>query len=76
MKMDKLRFKLAVLAGSDGKTNVICITSIETPEGRIFDIPDDLKPASKHTGILSSDLFSKIKNSLKKNTKHVQYGYL
>ncbi|XP_045492414.1 uncharacterized protein LOC123691873 [Colias croceus] len=66
MKMDKLRFQFAVLAGSDGKSNVVCITSIETTDGRIFNIPDDLKPASKHTSLISSDVFTKIKNSLKK----------
>lgn len=64
--MEKLRFTFAVLAASDGKTNVICITSIETPDGQVFEIPDDLKPASKHTAITSTDVFTKIKNSLKK----------
>lgn len=64
--MEKLQFTFAVLAGSDGKSNVICITSIETTDGRRFDIPDDLKPASKHTGITNSDVFTKVKNSLKK----------
>lgn len=57
---------MAVLAASDGKTNVICITTIETPDGRIFDVPDKLKPASKHTGIPTTEVFTKIKNSLKK----------
>lgn len=47
--MEKLRFTFAVLAATDGKTNVICITTIETPDGCVFDIPDDLKPASKNT---------------------------
>lgn len=64
--MEKLRFTFAVLAASDGKTNVICITSIETPDGQVFEIPDDLKPASKHTAITSTDVYTRIKNSLKK----------
>lgn len=64
--MDKLRFKFVVLGSTDGKTNVICITSIETPDGCVFEIPDELKPASKHSAIVSSDVFSKIRNSLKK----------
>ncbi|XP_052742160.1 uncharacterized protein LOC128198849 [Bicyclus anynana] len=64
--MEKLRFTFAVLAASDSKSNIICITSIETPDGHVFDIPDDLKPASKHTAITTTDIFTKIKNSLKK----------
>lgn len=64
--MEKLRFTFAVLAASDEKTNVICITSIETPDGQVFDIPDDFKHASKHTAITTTGVFTKIKNSLKK----------
>lgn len=64
--MEKLRFTFAVLAASDAKTNVVCITSIETPDARVFDIPDELKPASKHTSIIATDVFTKVKNSLKK----------
>lgn len=64
--MEKLRFTFAVLAASDGKANVICITSIETPDGRVFEIPDDLKSTNKHNEITSLDVFPKIKNSLKK----------
>lgn len=64
--MEKLRFKFVVLGSTDGKTNTICITSIETPDGHVFEIPAELKPVSKHTAILSSEVFTKIKNSLKK----------
>lgn len=64
--MEKLRFTFTVLGGSDGKSNIICITSIETPDGRLFDIPDELKPVSKHIAITATDYFTKIKNSLKK----------
>ncbi|KPJ14173.1 hypothetical protein RR48_03711 [Papilio machaon] len=64
--MEKLRFKFEVLASSDVKTNMLCITSIETPDGRTYEVPDDLKAVSKHTAILSSEVYNKIKNSLKK----------
>ncbi|KAF9408213.1 hypothetical protein HW555_012023 [Spodoptera exigua] len=65
-KMEKLRFTFAVLAASDGKTNVICITSIETPDGCVYDVPDEQKNANKHTSIISLEVYAKIKNSLKK----------
>lgn len=64
--MEKLRFTFAVLAASDGKTNLIGITSIETPDGRIYDVPDEQKNSNKHTGIITSEVYTKIKNSLKK----------
>ncbi|GBP18460.1 hypothetical protein EVAR_93865_1 [Eumeta japonica] len=64
--MEKLRFTFAVLAASDGKTNLICITSIETPDGCVYDVPDEKKNANKHTGITSLEVYAKIKNSLKK----------
>ncbi|XP_061724482.1 uncharacterized protein LOC133530547 [Cydia pomonella] len=65
--MEKLRFTFAILAtGPEGKTNTMCITSIEVPDGRVFEVPDDLKPASKHTGITTTEVFTKVKNSLKK----------
>lgn len=67
--MDKLRFTFAVLPASDIKTNIICITSIETPEGCIYEVPDELKNANKHTAITSSATYAKIKNSLKKRNQ-------
>lgn len=64
--MEKLRFTFAVLAASDGKTNLICITAIETPDGCEYDVPDEFKNANKHTAITSLEIYAKIKNSLKK----------
>lgn len=72
--MEKLRFKFVVLGSTDGKSNTICVTSIETPDGRIFEIPDDLKPASKHTSIVYSDFYAKIRNSLKKTPNAIYLG--
>lgn len=64
--MEKLRFKFEVMGSTDGKTNVICIPTIETPDGCVFEVPEEFKPVSKHSAISSSDVFTKIKNSLKK----------
>lgn len=64
--MEKLLFKFVLLGSADGKKNVINITSIETPDARVFEVPDDLRPTNKHTAILSTSVFKKIKNSLKK----------
>ncbi|KAK0157207.1 hypothetical protein PV328_011748 [Microctonus aethiopoides] len=53
MNIEKLRFKFTVLSATDGKSNVICITSIETPDGRVFDIPDESKPSVKEIDEIS-----------------------
>lgn len=64
--MEKLRFQFAILGAADGKTNVTCITSIETPDGHVFDIPDEFKPINKHKYIENSNTYAKVKNSMKK----------
>lgn len=64
--MEKLRFKFTVLGSTDGKTNQNHITSIETPDGCVFQVPDELQLASKHTALVSSEVYTKVKNSLKK----------
>ncbi|KAJ8721021.1 hypothetical protein PYW08_006486 [Mythimna loreyi] len=56
--MEKLRFKFEVQGSADGKTNVICITTIETPDGRVYEIPDELKPAKEDVEDLPSDVES------------------
>lgn len=64
--MEKLRFDFAVKSASDGKTNVMCLISIGTPDGRTFNIPDEYQPTSLHTELTKTQSFGKIKNTLKK----------
>lgn len=64
--MEKLKFKFSLLGKPDGKSNVVSVMSIETTDGRVFDMPDEFKAISKHTYIANSNMFAKIKNSLKK----------
>ena len=68
--MEKLKFEFRMRGAADGKTNVLCITSIETPDERRFALPDEFQPASQHTTITNQDAFKKIKNSL---TRRNQY---
>lgn len=64
--MEKLQFEFAVKATTDGKSNILCITSITTPKGRTFSIPTELQPVALHTEVIKTSVFSKIKNQLKK----------
>lgn len=55
-----------VKAAAEAKSNVMCITSIETPDGRIFGLPEELQQVHLHTLIVSTSGYAKIKNTLKK----------
>lgn len=64
--MEKLRFDFAVKSSGDGKTNIICITSIGTPTGQVYGIPDEYQPASLHQVIINTSSYTKVKNTLSK----------
>ncbi|XP_050509088.1 uncharacterized protein LOC126886262 [Diabrotica virgifera virgifera] len=64
--MEKLKFQFTIQGSADGKTNEICITAIETPDGRVFELPEEFKQVNKHTYLAKSNVFMKVKNSLKK----------
>ena len=64
--MDKLRFVFEMKSTADGKTNMVCITSIETPDGRKFLMPIQHQNAYSHKEITATNTFTKIKNSITK----------
>lgn len=62
--MEKLRFDFAVRPTADGKSNVLCITSIATPDDRIFKIPPEFQPTNLHQEITNTPNYAKVKKSL------------
>lgn len=64
--MEKLRFDFVVKQASDGKSNIICITSIAKPSGEVFGIPPEYQPASHHQEIINTSYFAKVKKTLTK----------
>lgn len=68
--MEKLRFDFMMKCKADGKTNILCLTSISTPEGRTFGLPDEYQPTTLHTELITTNIFPKIKKSI---TKKGQY---
>ena len=60
-KTVKLQFEFAVIAGSDGKTNVIAITSISSEEGKCFAIPEDVRAINNHKELIKIPNFYKSK---------------
>lgn len=64
--MEKLRFDFCVKTASDGKSNILCITSICTPDGQTFGIPAEYQPASLHQVITNTSNYAKIKKTLNK----------
>lgn len=64
--MEKLRFDFEVKPSADGKSNIICITSIATTTGQIFRIPIEFQPANLHPEITNTPNYGKVKKSLSK----------
>lgn len=62
--MEKLRFDFTVKTSGDGKSNIICITSIGTSNGQTYNIPAEYQPTSFHQVITSTLSYSKIKRTL------------
>lgn len=67
--MEKLKFEFKMRGSTDGKSNILCITSIETPDERKFILPDELQQASLHTVISNNEIFSKVKKSITKRNQ-------
>lgn len=49
--MDKLQFEFMAKASSDGKSNILCITSNTTEKSKTFSFPIELQPAALHKKI-------------------------
>ena len=65
-KIVKFQFEFAVIAGSDGKTNVIAITLITSEEGKCFAIQEEVRTINNHKELIKTPNFAKVKNSLKR----------
>lgn len=63
--MDKLQFTFRMLSAKDEpKTNVLCITSIGTPDGRTYKIPHHCLDACYHEALAKTSAFAKVKKTL------------
>ncbi|XP_044745287.1 uncharacterized protein LOC123307135 [Coccinella septempunctata] len=64
--MDKLRFDFTVKPTADGKSNIICVTSIATTDGEVFELPDEYQPVNLHQQLINTPNYVKVKKSLTK----------
>lgn len=64
--MEKLRFDFLMRGSNDGKTNILCLTSLATPDGRTYAIPEEFQPVNHHKELITTEIFVKVKNSIKK----------
>lgn len=62
----EMRFDFAVNPTDGGKSNVLCITSVATPDGKIFGIPPEFQPANLHKEITITENYVKVRKSLTK----------
>lgn len=67
--MERLKFEFKMRGTTDGKSNILCITSIETPDELMFIIPEELQPATLHNAINNQPVFTKIKKTLTKRNQ-------
>ncbi|XP_046614680.1 uncharacterized protein LOC124309826 [Neodiprion virginianus] len=67
--MDKLRFDFKMRGASDGKTTILCLTSIGTLDGRSFAIPDEYQPTTFQKELITSQVYIRIKNTLVKRNQ-------
>lgn len=68
--MEKLRFDFKMKSSSDGKSTILCVTSISTSDGRTFAIPEDLQNIASHKELQTTQTVAKIRNSLKKRGQY------
>lgn len=61
--MDKLQFHFKVLSSQDGKSNVLCITKISTPDGHTYRTPQNYLAASSHEELAKTPTFAKVKKT-------------
>ncbi|XP_055919765.1 uncharacterized protein LOC129951568 [Eupeodes corollae] len=64
--MDKLCFQFVVKAGDDAKSNFIFLTTITTPEGKEYSMPDQHQQLKFHNELAKTPIYAKIKNSLQR----------
>lgn len=64
--MDKWQFEITAKPSSDGKSNILCITSITTQEDKTFLFPLELQPVFLQKEVEKTDVFKKVKNAIKK----------
>lgn len=65
-EMEKLLFEFKIKASAEGKSNILCITSITTETNRTFEIPEECQSVKLHTEIGNTEAYRKIKNTLQK----------
>lgn len=67
--MEKLRFDFCMRGTKDGKSNILCLTSLATPDGHTYAVPEEVQPITHHRELIATDVFVKVKNSIKKRNQ-------
>lgn len=64
--MTKLQFEFMIKSSSDGKSNIMVVTSITNEENKTFAIPEELQHISLHKEVCNTSSYSLVKNTIKK----------
>ena len=58
-----------MLEAKDG-SDILCVSSVMTPDSRTFEIPFELKVAGKHSELSSTNVFKRVQSTLKKRGQY------
>lgn len=61
--MDKLQFHFKVLAASDEKTNILCVTRITTMDDHTYRIPQAHLNIRSHEGLMRTSAYAQVKKT-------------
>lgn len=64
--MKKLQFEFMIKPTSDGKSNIMAVTSITTETNETFVIPQELQQISHHKEVSNTTVYNMVKSALKK----------
>jgi len=73
--MKKLQFEFMIKPSSDGKSNLMTITTITTEAKETYAIPEELQQISFHKEVSITTMYNMVKMSLKKDTNSEKFGY-
>lgn len=63
--MEKLQFTFQVKASTDPKTNIVCVTTIGTPDGRNYKVPTEFQNITEHKELVKNSIVKNIIKTLK-----------
>lgn len=62
--MDRIRLRIEIKVGKDQKTRILAITSIETPQGEVYWVPEEHQSIYYNSELVKTEAFKRIRSTL------------